>query len=122
MTLLTVFVGVIALGNLVMLIAVAVMAWSVKRLVDKSVIPTMTEVKDTVKNVNRLVDKVEEKAEHIMQIGERTASEVSGKVVATTNMVEKSVTTPIITISGIIAGITRAVEVWRTASASPHRS
>ena len=106
MTLLTVFVGIIAFSNLVMFVAIAYLAVAVKKLLD-------TSVKPTIENVNKLVNKVEDKAERIMDIGEDTARKVSGTVVATTDMVQNTITSPMISFSSMVAGITKAVETWR---------
>ena len=119
MTLLTVFVGIIAFSNLLLLVAIAMLAFALKGLVEKSVVPAVSEVKSTIHNVNTLVDKVEDKAERIMIIGEETARTVSSKVVATTDLVQETVTSPLINASSILTGVLRAVETWRRASARP---
>lgn len=113
--LIAVFTGIIAVSNLLLLGGVAFLAMTVKKLVERQVMPAVSEVKSTIANVNKLVDRVEGKAEEIMDIGENTARQVSSRVVQTTDMLQDTVTTPLINISSIIAGITRAVEVWRSA-------
>ena len=110
MTLLTVFVGIIAFSNLVLLLAIAYLAVAVKKLLDTSIKPTITSVND-------LVGKVEDRAERIMDIGEDTARKVSGTVVATTDMVQNSITSPVISLSSMVAGISKAVATWRRVSA-----
>jgi len=116
MTLLTIFVGIIALSNLVLLIAISILAMSVKRLVDTSIKPAVSEATHTIHNVNQLVEKVEDKAERIMQIGEETARKVSSTLVATTDVVQETVSSPLISFSSLIAGISRAWQTWRRAS------
>jgi uncharacterized protein YoxC len=116
-TLLIVFVGIIAFCNLLLLVSIAVLALSVSRLVSKSVMPAVGEVQSTARKVNIIVDNVSDRATKIMDIGENTARQVSGKVVATTGLLENSAAAPIISISSVIAGITKAVQVWRESSA-----
>jgi len=109
MVLLTVFVGIIAFSSLVLLVGLATLAVSIKRLID-------TSVKPAISNVNTLVDKVENRAERIMEISEDTVRKVSGKAVAAADMVEDTVTTPLISLSSLVAGISKAVQTWRQAS------
>ena len=107
MTLLTVFVGIIAFSNLVLLIGLAVLAFSAKRLMDTSVRPLMDKV-------SALVDKVDDKTEKIMEIGEDAARRVSGSVVATSDTVENAVVSPILSLSSLYAGISKAIETFRS--------
>jgi hypothetical protein len=79
--------------------------------------PAVGEVQSTARKVNIIVDNVSDRATKIMDIGENTARQVSGKVVATTGLLENSAAAPIISISSVIAGITKAVQVWRGSSA-----
>ena len=118
MTLLTIFVGIIALSNLVLLVGLAVLAISVKRLVDTSVKPAISEVKSTIEGVNALVDKVGGRAEEMMEIGENTARKVSGTVVATTDMVQDTVTRPLVGLSSLFAGALKAWQTWRASASS----
>lgn len=117
MTLLTVFVGIIAFCNILLLISIAFLVFSISRLVGRSVVPAVGEVQSTVKKVNGIMDNVGDRASKIMDIGENTARQVSGKVVATTGLLENTAAAPIISVSSIIAGITKAVQVWRESSA-----
>lgn len=117
MTLLTVFVGIIAFCNILLLISIAFLVFSISRLVGRSVVPAVGEVQSTVKKVNGIMDNVGDRASKIMDIGENTARKVSGKVVATTGLLENTAAAPIISVSSIIAGITKAVQVWRESSA-----
>ena len=113
MTLLTVFVGIIALSNLVLLAGIAFLAFGVKRLIDKSVRPAVSEAQSAIHNVNELVDNVEGRTERILDIGEETARKVSGTVVSTSDMIRSSITSPLISISSLFAGITEAVQACR---------
>ena len=119
MTLLNVFVGIIAFSNLILLVGLAYLAFAVKKLLDNSVQPVLKEAKSTINNVNTLVDKVENKTERILEISEDTARKVSGRVVATTDIVQDTITSPLINISSIVAGINRAFTILRRESAKP---
>ncbi len=116
---LTVFVGIIAVSNLILLLAVALLAFSLKRVVDTSVTRTIKDVDATVKKVNTLVDKIDDRAERIMEISENTVRRVSGSVVATSDVVENAIASPFISISGLLTGISRAWEAWRRQTATP---
>jgi hypothetical protein len=116
-TYLIVFVGIIAFCNLLLLVSIAVLALSVSRLVSKSVMPAVGEVQSTARKVNNLVDTVGDRAGRIMDVGESTVRQVSGKVVATTGLLENSAAAPIITLSSVIAGIARGFQVWRGSAA-----
>lgn len=106
MTLLTIFVGIIAFANLVLLVGLAYLAVAVKKLLD-------TSVKPAIANVNDLVDKVEDRTERIMDISEDTVRKVSGTVLTTTDMVQDTITSPIISLSSLLAGVSKAMKTWR---------
>lgn len=88
----SVFTGIIALCNLILLIGLAALALTVKRLLDKSVRPVIDEVSDTVKLVNGVVEHV------------------SSSVMATTDVVQHTVVQPFIAIAGLAAGVGRAIQ------------
>ncbi len=116
MTLLIVFVGIIAFCNLLLLLSIAYMALSMGKLVRQSVMPAVDQVQRTVKNVDALVDRIEGKAEEIMNVGEDTVRKVSDRVVATTDLAQGTITTPLITLSSVVAGISKAIQTWRRTS------
>ncbi|MDH7480752.1 MAG: hypothetical protein QHH26_02090 [Armatimonadota bacterium] len=113
---LIVFVGVIALCNLLLLGTVAYLALMVRGLINKSVQPAMAEVTSTIKSVNGFVEKVENRAEHVMEISEETAKKVSSKIVATTDIIKQAVSSPLIGILSIIAGVSRAISEYKRTS------
>jgi hypothetical protein len=113
MTLMTVFVGIIAFCSLVLLLAVAFLAMSMKKLLDSSVTPVLEDVKSTVDSVNKLVETVDGKVDRILGVGEDTVRKVSGRVVATSEVMQDTITTPLITLSSAVAGIAKAIETWR---------
>ncbi|HUV04006.1 MAG TPA: hypothetical protein VMX94_02740 [Armatimonadota bacterium] len=108
--LIAIFTGVIALSSVALLGALAYLAVFAKKLIDTSVKPAMA-------SVNSLVDKVEDSTERIMDVSEDTVRKVSGAVKATTHVVQDSVTSPLISFSSLLAGISKAMEAWRRASA-----
>ena len=111
--LIAIFTGVTALCNIILLIGLAYLAVTVTRLLNKSVQPALSEVTKTIRNVTELVERVEQKAENILDISEETARRVSGSVVAATEVVEHSVAQPFINFSSIMAGISKAVWTLR---------
>ena len=116
MTLLTVFVGVIALCNVVVLVGTAVALFALKRLIDKPVRQAVCEAKNTIRNVNKLIDTVEDRTARILDISEQTARKVSGNVMATSEVVKETITSPLISFSSLVAGISEAVQSCRRAS------
>lgn len=107
MTLLTVFVGIIAFSNLILLVAVAALALRMNSLVSTSVQPLMDKA-------NKLMDTVDDKTGRILEISEDTARKVSDSVVATSDAVENAVVSPILSISSLAAGVAKAVETFKT--------
>ncbi len=111
--LIAIFTGIIALSNLLLLGAIAYLAFTVKNLLTDSVQPAICEVTETIKTVNGMVERVEQKAENILDISEETARRVSGSVVAATDLVQHSVAAPFINLASIMAGVSKAVETLR---------
>jgi uncharacterized protein YoxC len=116
MTTLTVFVGIIAFSNVILLVGLAVLAFSLKRVVDDSISPALSEVNSTIKKVEGLVENVDVRTVRIMDVAEETVRRVSGSVVATSDVVECAVVSPFITLSSVMAGISKAREVWHDRS------
>ena len=116
MTLLEVFVGIIALTCIIVLGGLTFLALTVRKLIVKSVAPTIDEVKSTVENVNSIVKNVDKKADSIMSTVEDTAQKVSGKVVSTTDMAHNLITNPMISVTSLLAGVSKAVETMKKPS------
>lgn len=114
--LIAIFTGVIALSNLILLGGLAYLAITASRLVGTEVKPVLADVRSTLRKVNETVDEVETKTEHIMGIGEDTARKVSGRVVATTDVIQDAIIAPLVNISSILTGISRAIETLRRSS------
>jgi hypothetical protein len=104
--LMAIFLGVIAVANLILLGGLAYLAVTIKKLLE-------TSVKPTVENVNSLVAKVENKADHIMNVGVKTAEQVSRTITKIADLVQQAVTPPLIKASSILAGISQAWKTWR---------
>jgi uncharacterized protein YoxC len=118
MTLLTVFVGIIALCNLLVLVSISILAIVLARAVNTSVIPVVKEFQTTMKDLNKTLQRIESRADTLMDVGEDTIRKVSLKVVATSDLVEQNVVKPVITVSSIAAGVSKAWETWKKASAA----
>jgi len=114
---LTVFLGIIMVCQVILVVAIAALAFTLKKFLDTSAAPALSEVQHTVQTVNKAVDIVEDRAERIMDIGEDAARRVSGKLAATTDSVENSISVSVISVWSLIAGVAKAIEVWRGASA-----
>lgn len=104
---------VIGLCNVALLIALTFLIVSVKKLLDKQVASTVGEVQATLREVHTLVDTVENKAQRIMDVSEETVRKVSGRVVATTDLVQETITSPLISLSSTVAGLLKAFQVLR---------
>ena len=113
MTLLTVFVAIIAVCNVIVLVGTAVALFALKRLVDKPVRQAVCEAKSTIENINKLVDTVEDRTERILDISEQTARKVSVNVMATSEVVKETITSPLISFSSIVAGVSEALKSCR---------
>lgn len=111
--LLVIFTGIIAISSLVLLGGIAFLAFAVRNLVNRSVQPAICEATETIRNVNGFVERVEQKAECILDISEETARRVSGSVVSTTDMVQHTVAQPIINLASLMAGISKAISTLR---------
>lgn len=108
-----VFTGIIALANLILLGGLAYLAITVKRTIDKSVKPVISEVEATVQKVNGLVENVGARAERILDAGEDAALDVSKRVMSTAEIVDEVIKPPLISVAGLVAGISRAFETLR---------
>lgn len=111
--LIVIFTGLIALSSLVLLIGLAILAFAVRNLVSNSVQPAVSEATNTIKSVNELVERVEKKAENILDISEETARRVSGSVVAAADVVQHSIAEPFINLAGLVAGVNKAISILR---------
>ena len=81
------------------------------RALDKAqpVIDKTTGVLDTVQRVTM---NIGEKADHIMVKGEEIADNVAQRVETTAGVVEKTVTSPLIGFSSVLAGVSRGFQTF----------
>lgn len=110
-----VFVGIFAVTTVALM---GVMAFALSKLVklldtlaDK-LDPVVAKATDTIETVQRITANVGEKADAILSKGETITDNVAVKVEETAEVVQKSVTGPLITASSIIAGISKGFSVY----------
>ena len=119
LTAIFIFVGIFALITVVLLGAVAFALNKITKQVDiltGKIDPIIVKTTDTLDTVNRVTMIVGEKADHILTRGETLTDNVSDRVEKTAGVVQNAVTTPLINLSGMIAGVTKGVSVWSRAS------
>lgn len=116
MTLLTIFVGLIAFVNLVLLAAIVYLAVAVHNLLSRHIIPLAVEVRSAVKDVREFVSQAASSTNRILGMGESTAKKVSHKLIALSDLFEHSVSEPLIWISSFLEGVKEAVNTYRTSS------
>jgi len=104
--------SVIAVGALV---AVAIALNKLQQQVDKlttKVEPVIVKASTTLDTVQRVTVSVGEKADTILTRGESLTDNVSQKIETTANVVENTVTKPLINLSSLIAGVSKGVSVY----------
>lgn len=109
MTWLTVFVGIIAFSNLILLVGLALLALTTKRMLDESVKPVLTQVKTTITDVNSMVHKIDDRTGEIMEISRDTAQKVSNHITATTGIVSEAVNSPLLNLASLAAGVAKTI-------------
>ncbi len=114
-TALFIFVGIFALITVALM---GVMAFALSKLVklldtlaDK-LDPVVAKATDTIETVQRITANVGEKADTILSKGETLTDKVTVKVEETSEIVQKAVTGPLITVSSVIAGISKGFSVY----------
>jgi uncharacterized protein YoxC len=106
---LTVFVGIIAISNLILLTVLVALCFTVKRVINNAVKPAMDQLKTTVSDVDNMVKNIDSRTVAIMNITKDTADNVSSHIKKTTILVSEIVNPPLINIAGISAGIFKAI-------------
>ncbi len=91
------------------------------KLTDK-VDPVIAKASDTLDTVNRVTSNVGEKADTILTRGEALTENVSQNVERTASVVQTTVTTPLINLSSLLAGVTKGFSVWSQAATHPNQS
>ena len=120
-TALFIFVGLFAIVTVAFigLIAIALtkLVKQVDTLADK-LDPILGKATDTIETVQRVTTNVGEKADQILTKGETLTDSLSVKTERTANVVQKSVTGPLISISSLITGISKGFSVYTHSSAA----
>jgi uncharacterized protein YoxC len=70
-------------------------------------------VKDLSQRVEAVVDQVSGRAEAIADTSERTVKDLSHRVQTTGHIMQETVTSPVIGVAGVIAGISRGLSVLK---------
>lgn len=120
-------ISLIFFGGLFSIIAVSllgVMAFALTKLVKlldtitNKLDPVIMKATDTIETVQRVTANVGEKADHILSRGELLTNSVSGRVEQTADVVQKAVTGPLISLSSLITGVSKGVEVYTKSSSN----
>jgi hypothetical protein len=69
--------------------------------------PVIAKTTDVLDTVQRVTMNVGERADQILSQGEELTAKISTKVDHTASVVEKTVTSPLINLSSVLAGVTR---------------
>ncbi len=95
----------------VLAIAITKMQQQVTKLTDK-LEPVIGKVSTTLDTVQRITTNVGEKADVILTRGESLTENLSHKVENTADVVQETVTKPLINLSSLLAGVSRGFSVW----------
>lgn len=113
----------VAIFSLIAVAALLIMAFALIKLqtaiaaLATKIEPVVVKASDTLDTVNRVTVSVGEKADHILARGEILTDNVSKNIEKTANIVQTTVTTPLINISSLISGVSKGFSVWgKTAS------
>jgi len=114
-----IFVGIFAVTTVVLMGAMAFALSKLVKLLDTlagKLDPVVAKATDTIETVQRITANVGEKADHILSKGETLTDTVSVKVEETAEVAQKAVTGPLITVSSVIAGISKGFAVYTHSS------
>lgn len=117
----------VILFALISVVLLAVVAFSLNKIggqVEKltnMAEPVVTKASNTLDTVQRVTMNVGEKADNILTRGETLTENVSANVEKTANVVQHTVTTPLIKVSSMLAGVTKGFSVYASNGKS-HRS
>lgn len=114
-------ISLIFFGGLFSIIAVSllgVMAFALTKLVTlldtitNKMDPVIVKATDTIETVQRVTANVGEKADQILTRGGTMTDTVSSRIETTAGVVQKAVTGPLISLSSLIMGVSKGVEVY----------
>jgi uncharacterized protein YoxC len=109
---------VATVGLIAVAIGIAILAWRVSKSVGtltNKAQPLISQAKETVMTANGIAQTVKDHAEGIKGKAEDTVETVTRKVKTTSELLQESVSPPIITLGSVIAGVTRGLEVLGSA-------
>ncbi len=120
-TALFIFVGLFALITVVLFGVTAFALSKLVKLLDTladKLDPVIGKATDTIETVQRVTTNVGEKADQILTKGEVLTDSLSVKTERTADVVQKSVTGPLISLSSLITGISKGFSVYTHSSAA----
>ena len=115
------FVALFAITTVVLFGITAFALTKLVKLVDtlvEKIEPVLGKATDTIETVQRVTTNVGEKADVILTKGEALTDSLSVKTERTADVVQKSVTGPLISLSSLIAGISKGFSVYTHSSAT----
>ena len=110
-----IFVGLFALITVGLLGAMAFALSKLVKLLDtvtNKLDPLVGKATDAIETVQRVTTNVGEKADQILTKGEALTDDVSDRVEKTADVVQRSVTEPLINLSSLITGISKGFSVY----------
>lgn len=118
----------VAIFSIIAVAALVIMALALNKLqsaltaLTAKVEPIVAKASDTLDTVNRVTVNVGEKADHILARGEVLTGNVSQNIEKAANVVQTTVTTPLINLSSLISGVSKGFSVWSKASTNGART
>lgn len=122
MSSLFIFVGLFALITVGLLGAMAFALMKLVKMLDTvvgKIDPVLAKATDTIETIQRVTANVGEKADQILTKGEALTDNVTDRVEKTADVVQKSVTGPLISLSSLITGVSKGFSVYSHSPDSP---
>ncbi len=116
-----IFVALFAITTVVLFGITAFALTKLVKLVDtlvEKIEPVLGKATDTIETVQRVTTNVGEKADVILTKGEVLTDSLSVKTERTADVLQKSVTGPLISLSSLITGISKGFSVYTHSSAT----
>jgi len=88
-------------------------------MIDHNIKPILGEVQDITQKVSGMVSDISQHAHEIAETGEHTVKEITHRVEATGQVVTDTVSRPVISAAGFIAGLSRALSVLKSYQSGP---
>ncbi len=113
------FVALFAITTVVLFGITAFALTKLVKLVDtlvEKIEPVIGKATDTIETVQRVTTNVGEKADVILTKGEALTDSLSVKTERTADVVQKSVTGPLISLSSLITGVSKGFSVYTQSS------